>query len=407
MNICTIIAKNYLAHARVLSESFRRHHPDGACHVLIIDETDGFVDAEQEPFTLVRPAQIGLEAWDEMRGAYNVLELSTAVKPWLLRHLLRTVDDGTGVAYLDPDIRVMSRMVELEATLLEHSAVLTPHVTRGMPRDGKKPSEFDILLAGVYNLGFIGLSDSEPAHELLDWWSERLLTDCHVAPDKGLFVDQRWVDFVPGMVAELDIFRDPTYNVAYWNLPERELTQAADGSYLANDRPLRFFHFSGYNPDARETLSRHQTRVQITDDEVLRELCFGYADALEDRGFDAVRDFPYDHDVLPSGLRMTNLMRTLYRTGVEAGELPESLFSSAGEAEFVAWLNESAPGEPGLTRFLHAVWEARPDVQRAYPQPGGRDLEEFLGWCAVHGRICCQAHSERASVRVFHVPWRQ
>lgn len=386
MKICTIIAKNYLAHARTLSESFLRHHPGEECFVLVIDEVDGYVDATREPFTLVRPEQIGLAAWDEMRGAYDVMELSTAVKPWLLRHLLRNHDDGSGVAYFDPDIQIASRMVELEKTLREHSAVLTPHVTRGMPRDGKKPSEIDILLAGVYNLGFIGLSNSGPAHELLDWWSERLLTDCHVAPDKGLFVDQRWVDFVPGLVADLDIFRDPTYNVAYWNLPERELSVADDGGCLVNGRPLRFFHFSGYSPDRPETLSKHQTRVLITDDEVLRELCFAYAAALTARGFEDVRDLPYEHDLLPSQLRLTKLMRGLYRAGVEAKELPRSLFTTAGEADFIAWLNEPSHAEPGITRYLHAVWEHRVDVQRAYSQPGGRDREGFLGWCAVHGR---------------------
>lgn len=386
MNICTIVAKNYLAHARTLSASFREHHPDGECFVLVIDEVEGFVDAAQEDFTLLRPSQIGLDSWDTMRGAYDVLELSTAVKPWLLRYLLREHDDGTGVAYMDPDIRVTSRMVELEASLLQHSTVLTPHVTQGMPRDGKKPSETDILLAGVYNLGFIGLSRSQPADELLDWWSERLLTDCHVAPDKGLFVDQRWVDFVPGLVADLDIFRDTSYNVAYWNLPERTLSTDGNGGYLVNGRPLRFFHFSGYSPDARETLSKHQTRVEIPADPVLRELCHAYADALEANGFQDVRDFPYEHDVLQSGMRLSKLMRTLYREGVERSEVGPSLFSPAGEADLLAWLNEPAPAAPALTRYLHAIWEDRPDLQRVYPDPGGADHEGFVGWCAVHGR---------------------
>ena len=339
-----------------------------------------------ESFELVRPAQIGLTAWDEMRGAYDVLELSTAVKPWLLRWLLQEHDDGSGTAYLDPDICVTSRMVELEATLLKHSAVLTPHVTRGMPRDGKRPSETDILLAGVYNLGFIGLSNSAPAHELLDWWSERLLTDCHVAPERALFVDQRWVDFVPGLVAELDILRDPTYNVAYWNLPERRLSTAEDGTYEVNGRPLRFYHFSGYDPDAPDTLSKHQNRTRLVDEPVLLGLCHAYADTLNANGYDDVRDFPYEHDLLPSGMRLTKLMRSLYRAGVEADQLRATIFTTSGEVEFVAWLNEAAVDEPQLTRYLYALWSQRADLQRAYPHPGGGDREGFLGWCAVHGR---------------------
>ena len=43
-----------------------------------------------------------LADWDEMRTAYDVLEFSTAVKPWLLRHMLRAHDDGDGVSLLRP-----------------------------------------------------------------------------------------------------------------------------------------------------------------------------------------------------------------------------------------------------------------------------------------------------------------
>ncbi len=386
MNICTIIAKNYLAHARVLAESFQRNHPDGRCFVLIIDETDGYVDPAEEQFTLVRPDEIGLESWDEMRGAYGVMELSTAVKPWLLRHMLREHDDGTGIAYFDPDIEVVSRMTELEAELREHAVVLTPHVLHGMPRDGRKPSETDILMAGVYNLGFIGLSGRDDARLVLDWWSERLLTDCHVAPERGLFVDQRWVDFVPGLVSDLQIFRNPAYNVAYWNLPERELSLDDGGAVLVDGRPLRFFHYSGYDPKRPMTLSKHQDRVDVTADPVLWRQCDAYGDKLFAAGLDAVRTLPYEHDVLPSGMRLTPLLRALYRTGLETGDCPDSLFTTAGEAEFVAWLNAPAAEAPALTRFLFALWSARPDLQRVYPFVREGDVEGYVGWCRVHGR---------------------
>jgi hypothetical protein len=38
--ICTIIAKNYLAQARCLAESFYEQHPDGRMFVLLIDQPD-------------------------------------------------------------------------------------------------------------------------------------------------------------------------------------------------------------------------------------------------------------------------------------------------------------------------------------------------------------------------------
>ncbi len=98
--------------------------------------------------------------------------------------------------------------------------------------------------------------------QLLDWWSERLATDCLVAPERGYFVDQRWMDLAPGLIPRLAILRDEGYNVAYWNLPSREVTR--DGErYTVNGRPLRFFHFSGYDPDHPDRLSKHQDRIDL------------------------------------------------------------------------------------------------------------------------------------------------
>src|SRR3954462_3830902 len=116
MDVCTIIAKNYLAPARVLARSFTRQHPDVRFHVLIIDEIEGFVDHAQEPFEVVTIDQLGIERFADMAVMYNVLELSTAVKPWLLRYLLAQSADGA-VVYLDPDMRLYAPLDEMFAAV--------------------------------------------------------------------------------------------------------------------------------------------------------------------------------------------------------------------------------------------------------------------------------------------------
>ena len=157
MDICTIIAKNYVAYARVLARSFREQHPDARCFALVIDDTEGYLDASEEPFELVTPEQLRLEGFEQMAARYDVLELSTAVKPWLLRHLLH--DRGLEkIAYLDPDIQVCSSLAEIDALLDDHEIALIPHLTEPIPNDGRKPSETDILIAGAYNLGFVALA---------------------------------------------------------------------------------------------------------------------------------------------------------------------------------------------------------------------------------------------------------
>ena len=390
MNICTIVARNYLAHARVLGESFRAHHRGGECIVLVIDDQEGLVDDSDEPFTIVRPEDLAIEHFGEMRSAYDVTELSTAVKPWLLRYMLERHDSGGGVAYLDPDICIYSRMVEVEEALANSSLVLTPHLTAEIPRDDRTPAEVNILIAGTFNLGFIGLASGEQSQALLDWWSERLLRDCINDPEQGLFVDQRWVDLIPGLFPDFVSLRNPGYNVAYWNLPARSLSEAESG-YLVDGEPLRFFHFSGFDPGHPGRLSQHQDRIIVREDPVLEKLCAQYAGALNEADVVEAAKYPYGYQLLPSGMKLTGLHRSLYREGRDRGELTADLHTSAGEAEFIGWMNERAEPEQGTrspqyTRYLECLWEERPDLRRAYPDPGGADAKGFNGWCWVFGR---------------------
>src|SRR5690242_89744 len=134
MDICTIIAKNYVAQARVLARSFAEHHPEGRCHVLVIDDFEGYIDPSQEHFELVTPAQLDCEVWQEMVERYTVIELSTAIKPWLLRHLLS--QGRPAITYLDPDIRIYGSLQHLEDMAVEHGLALTPHNTVPIPDDG-------------------------------------------------------------------------------------------------------------------------------------------------------------------------------------------------------------------------------------------------------------------------------
>ena len=135
----------------------REHHPDGTCTVLVVDDYEGYLDPAEEPFELIGVDEIGLPDPERDGGA-------------LRRH--RALHRGEAVAaaapagpragsrrstYLDPDILVVDSLAAVDELALEHGVVLTPHFTAPLPRDGRKPAEEDILIAGTYNLGFIAL----------------------------------------------------------------------------------------------------------------------------------------------------------------------------------------------------------------------------------------------------------
>ena len=63
--MCTIIAKNYIASARSLAQSFLKLHPTHKCYVLIVDNFEGYIDPNEEQFEIVRLRDLGIQ---ELKG---------------------------------------------------------------------------------------------------------------------------------------------------------------------------------------------------------------------------------------------------------------------------------------------------------------------------------------------------
>ena len=225
--------------------------------------------------------ELEIDGFARMAVMYNVLELSTAVKPWLLRWMLR--DGADGAVYLDPDMRVYAPLTEMFDAVREHGLVLNPHFTDPMPRDGRKPNEQDILIAGAYNLGFIGIGSGAFADALLDWWGVRLERDCIVDPERGFFVDQRWIDLVPGMAEDFHVLRDPGFNVAYWNLPTRTVERARRAPGTSRRRPAAAVPLQRLRRRPSRTCSPStRTASGSADEPDLAQLCAAYAAELVD-----------------------------------------------------------------------------------------------------------------------------
>ncbi|MBS1861342.1 MAG: glycosyltransferase [Actinobacteria bacterium] len=381
MNICTIIARNYLAQARVLARSFKQFHPEGNCAVLVIDDPAGYIDPAAEEFELLTIHDIGLPDAEQMAAYYDVMELSTAVKPWLLRTLLGR-EGYDSVAYLDPDIQVFSSLAKIEEEAVRHGIVLTPHFNAPLPRDGMKPSEEDILISGTYNLGFIGLGAGATAEALLDWWSERLEKDCLNDPANGHFVDQRWIDLAPGFWPDLFLLRGTNYNIAYWNLSTRTLEVDGDG-YRVDGEALRFFHFSGYDPRRPNELSKHQTRTKLPAFPALKKICDEYGELLKACGYEEAAKWPYGWDETADGMKIDRIARGMYRDGVDTGRFHRSLFDQAGAREFRGYLTE--PVEGSVTRYAAALWNERADLRATYPDITGPDGGGFVRWLHEFG----------------------
>jgi len=384
---CTIITRSYLPQARLLYRSFRRFHPDTGFSALVFDAPRAAIN---EPFNVFSLEEIGLPAGEETRMPmlYDVTELATALKPWFFRHLLKR--QRTELLYFDPDIEIFSPVDRLAKLAKAHCLVLTPHTTRPMSRENVRPNETDILSAGAYNLGFLGLNAD--CDSFLDWWSDRLLREAMIDVANMRFTDQRWMDFAPGYF-DTHILKDETCNVAYWNGDSRPLVWTGN-EYQINGAPLCFFHFSGFNPEHPHLLSKYQgvnPRTRFSDHPVLARLCQDYSQKLTDAGYAELHDVAYGWDAAPDGLKITRPMRFAYRAALLKHEQEGTLAPPTpfvNPDKFVQWLNElpCPRGGPEITRYFSAIHDCRPDVRAAFPDVPGLDNRRYYEWLRDHGR---------------------
>jgi len=313
--ICTIIAKNYVAFARILVQSFLSFHPDCKCYVLIVDDFEGYINPPEECFEIVKLTDLEIPNLSGFCFKYDVKELCTAAKAHLLDYLIRE-KSVRRLLYLDPDILVTGPLDGIYEKLGTYDIVLTPHLDTDYPDDDLLPDDGHILRAGQFNLGFIGVNASENAQSFLNWWKPKLYKKCVVDLLNGYFVDQKFVDFVPIFFKNFFVEKNLGYNVAYWNLHSRRLSEA-NGAWRCNDGPLYFFHFSGYDPDS-PAISSHipssLARHHLSNQRELRDLFAEYKDLLIRNGYHETSTWPYSFASFKTGEPITDNLRLYYRS---------------------------------------------------------------------------------------------
>jgi len=360
LTVCTIVSANYLAFARVLVD--HRFDPG--------DESFEVLPVEQLP-TLVDPLPFLFK--------YTVLEANTAVKPYLLEHLLR--EGAQRVVYLDPDIQLFGPLTMVEEALERCRIVLTPHLTAPID-DDRFPDELAIMQSGTYNLGFLGLAAGDTTDAFLGWWRDRIFDRCISRVEQGLFVDQKWIDLVPGLFDGVHVLKDPGYNVAYWNLHSRRVELGEE--FRVNGRPLAFFHFSGIDPLMLENLSRHQDRFRLSDIGDAAELYRGYARLLADQGHAETGSMSYSYGTFDDGTPIPDVARDLYRSlGDGRGRFGDPFAVAGG---FKGWLNRPYGVHPTrLTRLAHHIWSAQEHLRIAFPDPTGEHTQGLIDWLEEYG----------------------
>jgi hypothetical protein len=367
----TIVAKTHLPYARVLARSLRQHHPDVPLHVLLADEVDDCFDPGQEPFELLLLRDLEVPNNDRFRFSHEKQPLSYAATPYLLEALLnrgfrRTLfikQESLVTGPLDPAIELLDRCAIL----------LTPHLVHPLEGPDRVARELNILQSGAFNVGLIGVSESNAARSFLRWWQDRVYAHCRHAILEGMHYEQRWVDLVPAFFEDVCVLRDPAANVGHWNLPERRSI------------PVRLLRFSGFDPDRPESVTRYSDRVSIDDLRDLAETFAEYAEKLKEAGWEEARRWPYAYDQFDNGVPIPELAREVYAAlGADADRFG-SPFATSGSGSYFHWLNEPVDGERRVSRLWLEIHARRADLHAAFPDPTGDDADGFVAWTAASG----------------------
>ncbi|NIK92519.1 glycosyl transferase [Mangrovimonas sp. CR14] len=275
----TICSNNYLAHAKTLGDSFLEHHPEATFIIGLVDKFDlSFDYTVFSKFLIIPVEDIQIPDFDDLHKKYNIIELNTAVKPFYFHHIFTQLKPEK-LLYIDPDILVTSHFNEVFDILDDKNIVITPHICKPI-EDEYAPTDYHTLRGGVFNLGFIGLSNYQKVSDFLDWWGARVTKYGFADFSKSMFYDQIWINYVPALFDNYFILKHPGYNMANWNLHERHLT-IQDHTYLVNEvYHLRFFHFSSYKFHKPDDICSYLTRYDFNNRPDLIPLFHDYQEKL-------------------------------------------------------------------------------------------------------------------------------
>jgi glycosyltransferase involved in cell wall biosynthesis len=194
---------------------------------------------------------------------YSVIEMCTSIKGKVSTALLER-SDSAYVTYLDPDLYFYDSINVIREAHEKFDVLLTPHIINPPLNDFAiwNDEVFGTLRHGIFNLGFVSFKKTDVSKRVSRWWADRLNVSCSGDYSSGVFTDQKWWDLSIVYFPEISIVKDFGWNMAPWNLEERNLV-SLHPPMLSNGEALIFFHYSKFpsNEFSSKVLKGHNTRL--------------------------------------------------------------------------------------------------------------------------------------------------
>ena len=125
--IFTICSNNYLPMAKVLFASAERYCPQAELFLCLGDERLSESTHYPANASVVTAEELAIPDFRDFAFRYSIMEFNTALKPFMIRHLLEQGFDA--VLYFDPDIEIFAPLdVVIDPLRDGFNFVLTPHL---------------------------------------------------------------------------------------------------------------------------------------------------------------------------------------------------------------------------------------------------------------------------------------
>lgn len=346
MHFFTSVTACYIPKARVLAKTLKKHNEDAVMHLVISDDLPAGFDIGKEDFDYVWNIEdiIEVENFRKWSFMHDVVELCTAVKGAAAIRIIKELELDR-LVYLDPDIGVFDSLAPVSDMLDENSVLFTPHSTApaSTPR-GIVDDELCALKYGVYNFGFLAVKSDADGMRFLHWWNDRLMDYCYDDIPNGMFTDQKWGDIAPGLFDFIKIVHLPEYNVATWNLSHRTVSGSQQEGWFVNGRPLRFFHFTGYDSGAHRVM----LALHAKPGDPVWELSQLYERWLDEAGQKELGKLVYKYATYDNGRKIEKRHRKLFRMRSDVYDF----FTDPYSAECCEWMERNTIANKDLKKLF-------------------------------------------------------
>ena len=398
VHVFTSAAFNYIPKVRMLFQSLRQYHPEWRLHLALADELRANIDLSQEPIDEVwAVADLGIPCWEGWAFCHTIVELATAIKPFMLVRLLQ-LPGSKKVIYLDPDTVAFSRLDDILEVLDSANIVLTPHQTSPeRTLAAVMDNEICSLKHGVYNLGFVAVAATDVGHDFAGWWSQRVYHFCRADIPNGLFTDQRWIDLVPAFFSGVAIMRSSRHNVATWNLTTREFSLSSSGQYLVDGEPLGFYHFTGFDSGAHHIMAAKNAGGNSA----VHQLVNWYSEQTRKLASDPLAKESWAYGSYSNGTVITKAHRLIYR---ERPDLQGAFPNPFDASTYLAWWNTQGKAEfPEL--FNDETRDVAMAKISAVLTPGFRAREGAVDWGKISGILRRSLAQPATGVEIYKRGW--